>query len=106
MPNVRPADDDKPYGERALRFDPDPAKVRDQRWPCVLDKNDGPIKCRCTKHFKANGTDPLPKCTTGFGDKNFEGKFLLDGKKLADDTTDLATEKLDLYDMQEYEGMD
>jgi len=37
--------------------------------------------------------------------KRFAGKFLLEGVTLADNT-DLSAEKLDLYDMQEYEGMD
>jgi murein DD-endopeptidase MepM/ murein hydrolase activator NlpD len=53
---------------------------------------------------KPNKHPEEDKCA-GFGKKRFAGQFLLDKKKLADNT-DLANEKLDLYDMEEYDGMD
>lgn len=70
--------------------------------------NDGPIFCRCEQHHSDNKPlDALPatrKCT-GFGNTGFAGAFLLDGKTLGDGT-DISGEKLDLYDMQEYPGID
>ena len=76
-----------------------PVLIHQTKCPCVTGANDGPIFCRCNDH-----TSPA-KCT-GFGKAGFGGVFLLDGKKLADTATDISTEKLDLYDMQEYPGMD
>jgi hypothetical protein len=75
-----------------------PIFVHQMKCPCVKGENDGPILCRCEKH------DEKGKCT-GFGKARFGGKFLLDGKKLADNT-DISGEKLDLYDMKEYPGVD
>lgn len=87
-----------------------PVLVYDLRCPCTSGANDGPILCRCTGHNGA--TPPVPvahldegKCD-GFGKARETGKFLLDGKKLADDTTAISDEKLDVYDRQEYDGMD
>jgi hypothetical protein len=78
-----------------------PVMMHSLRCPCVTGANDGPILCRCTKH------DGAGKCTDdgGFGKARSADKFLLDSAKLADDT-DLKDEKLDVYDMQEYAGMD
>lgn len=75
-----------------------PVLVHEMRCPCVHGDNDGPILCRCEKHPSEGKCD-------GFGKKRFDGKFLLEGKKLADGT-DLSGEKLDLYDMKEHEGID
>src|ERR1700722_9399904 len=76
-----------------------PVLIHQTKCPCVTGANDGPIFCRCSNpHLNAG------KCT-GFGNARFNGSFLLDGRKLADGTN-IATEKLDLYDMQEYPGMD
>jgi hypothetical protein len=69
-----------------------PISLDDLRCPCVKGVNDGPILCRCPNHPNAG------KCT-GFGKKRFAGKFLLDG-------TPLAAEKLAVYDMEEYDGVD
>ncbi len=66
--------------------------------PCVRGDNDGAILCRCTKH-DSNG-----KCD-GFGKARFAGEYLTKGKKQADGTA-LDGEKLDLYDMEEYPGVD
>ncbi|MBT3291589.1 MAG: peptidoglycan-binding protein, partial [Victivallales bacterium] len=79
-----------------------PILMHHLKCPCVHGANDGPILCRCTKHPDGGKAG---KCE-GFGKGRFGGKFLLDGVKLADGTTDLGNEKLDLYDMQEYKGMD
>ena len=76
-----------------------PVLIHQTKCPCVTGANDGPIFCRCS-----NPHDSAGKCT-GFGKGRFAGKFLLDGKKLGDDT-DISGEKLDLYDMQEYDGID
>ncbi|MBT3289267.1 MAG: hypothetical protein HN380_18125 [Victivallales bacterium] len=78
-----------------------PILLHHLKCPCVHKENDGPIFCRCTEH----SDDGKPGVCKGFGMKRFAGKFLLDGVKLADNT-DISTEKLDLYDRQEYEGMD
>ncbi len=67
------------------------------RCPCILP-DPVPIRCRCTDHHKRG-------ICTGWGNAQFAGKFLLDGEKLPDDTS-LAGEKLDVYDMQEYPGVD
>src|ERR1039457_331447 len=75
-----------------------PVFVHQMKCPCAKGENDGPILCRCEKH------DEKGKCT-GFGKGRFAGKFLLDAKKLADNT-DISGEKLDLYDMKEYPGVD
>jgi hypothetical protein len=75
-----------------------PVLIHQTKCPCVTGANDGPIFCRCNDH-------PSPGKCTGFGKARFSGKFLQDGKKLADGT-DISTEKLDLYDMEEYPGMD
>ena len=75
-----------------------PVPVHHLRCPCISGANDGPILCRCTQHPSAG------KCT-GFGKGNFNGTYLLDGKKLAD-STDISGEKLDLYHMREYPGID
>jgi len=91
-----------------------PVVVHDMRCPCAIGKNDGPIHCRCTG--LDTSTPPKPKqhpsegkCdgsgNDGFGKKRFSGEFLLKDKKLVDNT-DLSSEKLDLYDMYEYPGMD
>jgi hypothetical protein len=76
-----------------------PVMVNDLRCPCATRTDDPPILCQCMTDHPEKG-----KCT-GFGKKKFDGKFLLDGVKLADDT-DLSSEKLDLYDMKEYDGVD
>jgi hypothetical protein len=65
----------------------------EMRCRCLVGANDGPILCRCEKHPDAG------KCVTGFGRGRQDGKYLLDG-------TAHAGEKLDLYDMKEYNGMD
>jgi len=69
-----------------------PIFVADLACPCTTGVNDGPILCRCNNH-------PSPGKCTGFGSTRFAGKFLLDG-------TALAGEKLDLYDMEEHDGVD
>lgn len=69
-----------------------PVFVTDLRCPCVTGANDGPILCRCNKHPSAG------KCA-GFGSGRFAGKFILEG-------TPFAAEKLDLYDMEEHDGVD
>jgi hypothetical protein len=75
-----------------------PVLVYLMKCPCVRGDNDGPILCRCTKH-------PNPAKCTGFGKGDYNGTYLLDGKKLGDDT-DISAEKLDLYHMREYPGID
>lgn len=75
-----------------------PVPLHDLKCPCTLGNNDEAIQCRCNDHPEKG------KCT-GFGKQRFVGKFLLDGKKLADDT-DISAEKLDVYDVEEYDGMD
>ena len=65
----------------------------EMKCPCVRGDNDGPILCKCEKH------DSAGKCTTGFGKGRFAGTFLLDG-------TTAASEQLDLYDKEEYDGID
>lgn len=71
--------------------------VHTMRCPCI--KPDPiPIQCRCTDHHKQG-------ICSGFGNGLFSGKFLLDGVKLPDGTS-LSSEKLDIYDMQEYPGID
>ncbi len=87
-----------------------PVVMFDLRCPCARGDNDGPILCRCTGVDAASPPQPKPhpdegKCTTASASSSTPGKFLLDGKKLADDT-DISDEKLDVYDKQEYEGMD
>ena len=86
-----------------------PVLINDLKCPCVRGDNDGPILCRCTGDD--GNTPPRPvahpyegKCT-GFGKALYAGTFLLDGKTLADGTS-IADEKLDVYDRQEYAGMD
>jgi hypothetical protein len=76
-----------------------PVLISDLTCPCIRGANDGPIPCLCMDTHTDEG-----KCT-GFGTKRLKAKFLLDDKKLADDT-ELKDEKLDVYDMYEYEGMD
>ena len=63
--------------------------------PCVSGKNDGPIPCRCGDHPDSD------KCT-GFGNKRFAGKYLLDGSSDAS----LRNEKLPVYAMEEHPGID
>jgi hypothetical protein len=75
-----------------------PILLHQLRCPCGTGANSGAILCRCEKH------DEKGVCS-GFGKGRFAGKFLLDGKKLADNT-DISGEKLDLYDMKEYPGID
>ena len=75
-----------------------PILLHQLRCPCVTGANAGAILCRCEKH------DEKGVCL-GFGKGRFAGKFLLDGKKLADNT-DISGEKLDLYDMKEHPGVD
>jgi hypothetical protein len=71
--------------------------VHPLRCPCI--KPDPiPIQCRCTDHHKKG-------ICSGFGNGLFAGKFLLDGVKLPDGAS-LSSEKLDVYDMQEYPGID
>lgn len=65
--------------------------------PCILP-DPLPIMCRCEDHYK-KGT------CSGFGHGQFSGKYLLDKAKLPDGTS-LSGEKLDVYDMREYPGMD
>lgn len=65
--------------------------------PCILP-DPIPIMCRCDKHHKKG-------ICSGFGNGMYSGKFLLDKEKLPDGTS-LSSEKLDVYDMQEYPGMD
>src|SRR5262249_42043358 len=74
-----------------------PVLVHLMKCPCVRGDNDGPILCRCTQHPNAG------KCA-GFGNARNPG-YLLDGKKLGDDT-DISGEKLDLYNMKEFPGID
>ena len=86
-----------------------PVLVHDMKCPCVRGDNDGPIPCRCTGVTTATPPVAIPhadegKCD-GFGKQRFPGKFLLDGLLLADGTS-IADEKLDVYDKQEYDGMD
>ncbi|AUX43474.1 uncharacterized protein SOCE26_049230 [Sorangium cellulosum] len=69
-----------------------PIFVADLACPCARGTNDGPILCRCDKHPDEG------KCS-GFGKKRFAGKFLLDG-------TAHAGETLDVYDMEEHDGID
>lgn len=76
-----------------------PVMVHEMKCPCADGKNTDPILCRCDDH--PNSGAPC----TGFGSGLFAGTFLTAGKKLADGT-DLATETLDLYDCEEYPGMD
>jgi peptidoglycan hydrolase-like protein with peptidoglycan-binding domain len=73
-----------------------PVVWNELKCPCAAGSNAGPILCRCTKHDE----DSKGKECTGFGKKRFAGKFLLD------DDNDLKGEKLDLYDKEEYEGVD
>jgi len=75
-----------------------PVLVHSMRCPCADGKNAGDILCRCEKH-------PSPGVCTGFGNARFADEFLLDGKKLPDGTK-LDKEQLDVYDKQEYPGMD
>ena len=90
-----------------------PVVVNDLKCPCARGDNDGPILCRCTGHNGASPpvANPHPqegKCD-GFGKPGrFAGKFLTEGKKFWDGATEksLESEKLDVYDRQEYEGMD
>lgn len=96
---------------RALDREPayHPVLLHDLKCPCAHKLNDGPILCRCTGMDnstppKANPHKEEGKCD-GFGKGRFAGKYLLDDKKLADGT-ELKDEKLDVYDMEEYEGMD
>lgn len=79
-----------------------PLPIHDLKCPCARGDNDGEIPCRCNKH-PVDGK--IGKCD-GFGKERFSAKFLLDGKKLADESTDISGETLDLYDMKEYKGMD
>jgi hypothetical protein len=64
--------------------------------PCAAGKNVGDPLCQCTHHDKDGKGDVC----TGFGKGRFAGKFLLDGHAT------LSGEKLDLYDMEEYDGVD
>ena len=89
-----------------------PVVMNDLKCPCVRGDNDGPILCRCTGVDGATPPAPLPhkdqgKCA-GFGNQRFAGKFLLEGKKIWDGATEtsIEDEKLDVYDKEEYEGMD
>jgi Putative peptidoglycan binding domain len=89
-----------------------PVVMNDLKCPCARGDNDGPIQCRCTGHNGANPPVPNPhkdegKCD-GWGKKRFAGKFLLEGKKIWDGATETSIddEKLDVYDKEEYEGMD
>jgi hypothetical protein len=75
--------------------------LHDMKCPCARGDNDAPILCRCGSH---PDDGKVGKCT-GFGQGRFANKSLVDGKKLADDT-DISNEKLDVYDMEEYAGMD
>ena len=86
-----------------------PVLLHDLKCPCAHGVNDGPILCRCTGLDGA--TPPKPKkheeegkCD-GFGKARFAKKYLLDDQKLPDGK-ELKDEKLDVYDMQEYAGMD
>jgi hypothetical protein len=75
-----------------------PVLIHEGRCACITGANDGPIFCRCNDHANAG------KCA-GFGNGRFAGTFLVAGKKLGDGT-DISGETLDLYDMQEYQGID
>lgn len=82
-----------------------PVLVHPMRCPCVEPvapapgkKNDGPIPCRCKDHHSKGPCE-------GFGHAQYSGKYLLDGAKQFDGTS-LSGEKLDVYDMQEYPGID
>jgi hypothetical protein len=82
-----------------------PVLIHLTKCPCVTKANDKPTLCRCC------GPNPHPDtgACKGFGNGRFAGKFLLDGKSIADGTptgTSISGEKLDLYDMQEYKGID
>jgi hypothetical protein len=70
-----------------------PLFTHEMKCPCLKGDNDGPILCKCEKH------DESGKCATGFGKGRFAGKYLLDG-------TSADSEKLDLYDKKEYDGID
>jgi len=76
-----------------------PVLLEPMRCGCARGQNSGPIACRCNDHPNA-GT-----VCTGFGRALFADQFLLAGKKLPDGTK-LDGEKLDVYDMQEYPGID
>jgi hypothetical protein len=69
-----------------------PIFVADLACPCARGVNNGPILCRCKDHLS-------PGACAGFGSSRFAGKFLLDG-------TGFAGEKLDIYDMEEHDGID
>lgn len=75
-----------------------PVLIHQMKCPCVTGANAGPIFCRCNSH-------PSPAVCTGFGKGGFAGKFLVDGKTLGDGAS-IAGELPDLYDMQEYPGID
>jgi Putative peptidoglycan binding domain len=80
-----------------------PVLVYELRCPCVKGDNDGPILCRCTAPHDNPG-----KCD-GFGKGSHNGDFLLQNRKIPDGSPDgasLRNERLDVYDMQEYDGID
>jgi hypothetical protein len=82
-----------------------PVLIHEARCACITGANDGPIFCRCNDH-------PLNGKCAGFGNARFNGKFLVQGTSAGDpgktlgDGTDISGETLDLYDMQEYQGID
>ncbi|UCG05726.1 MAG: peptidoglycan-binding protein, partial [Desulfobacterales bacterium] len=78
-----------------------PVLMWDLMCPCTTGVNDGDPLCRCTKHEE----DGKGKKCDGFGKERFAGKYILETKKLADGT-ELKDEKLDVYDKEEYPGMD
>ena len=75
--------------------------VHELKCACSRGGNAGPILCRCGDHDlnKQEGV------CQGFGKQRFAGKFLLDKAKLAHGEA-LKAEKLDLYEMQEHDGVD
>jgi hypothetical protein len=77
-----------------------PVLVNDLRCPCARGKNTGEILCRCEDHPQSGSG-----VCAGFGHARFAGQYLLTGKQLADGTH-LDSETLDVYDKQEYPGMD
>jgi len=83
-----------------------PIFVHNMKCPCVRgDNNAGPILCKCGSH-------PNPGVCTGFGNARFnlaegrDDRYLLNDKFLADGTTALSPEHLDVYDMKEHAGID
>jgi hypothetical protein len=80
-----------------------PVLVHEMKCPCARGENTGDILCRCSDH-------PYNAVCDGFGSARGDGKFLLEKRVIFDGTSggsaSIQNEKLDLYDMKEYPGMD